>query len=78
MGEDESLQPDGELDIARPDHVLDLEVLKFGGKSQLLHDPRVLPGGQPGVLLGLGAGTDHLPYNETVILESDLTCVYLS
>ena len=64
MSEDESLQPDGELDVARPDHVLDLEVLKFGGKSQLLHDPRVLPGGQPGVLLGLGAGTDHLPCNE--------------
>ena len=61
VGENETLQPDGELDVARPDHVLDLEILKFGGKSQLLDDPGVLPGGQPGVLLGLGPSADHLP-----------------
>ena len=60
VSEDETLQPDGELDVAGSDHVLDLEILKFCGKSQLLHDPRVLPGSQPGVLLRLCSSADHL------------------
>ena len=47
MSEDESLQPDGELDVARPDHVLDLEVFKLGGKSQLLHNSGILSGSKP-------------------------------
>ena len=33
-------------------------------ETQLLHDPRVLPRGQSRVLLGLGAGANHLARSE--------------
>jgi hypothetical protein len=58
--EDQTFQPDGELDVAGANHVLDLEVLELGRKSEFLNNPGVLPGRESGVLLGLGAGADHL------------------
>ena len=51
VGKDQALQADGELDVAGPDHVLDFEVLEFGGKAELLNNAGVLSGGQAGVFL---------------------------
>ena len=59
MGENESLESDGELDIARAHHVLDLEVFELCRKSQLLDDSCVLPGREPGVFFRLGASANH-------------------
>lgn len=38
----QSLQTDGELDVAGADHILDLEVLEGGREPELLHDLGVL------------------------------------
>ena len=60
MSENETLESDRKLDVAGPDHVLDLEVFELGRKSQLLDDSGVLPGGEPRVFLRLGTGANHL------------------
>ena len=41
MREDQTFQPDGELDVAGANHVLDLEVLELGGKAEFLNDTSV-------------------------------------
>mmetsp|Transcript_34228 Transcript_34228/g.110124 ORF Transcript_34228/g.110124 Transcript_34228/m.110124 type:complete len:202 (-) Transcript_34228:309-914(-) len=56
----EALEPDRELDVARADHVLDLEVGEARRKIQLLDDPRELARRLPRLLLALCARDDHL------------------
>jgi len=64
VAEHQPLQPDGELHVARPHHVLDLELHELGGEAELLYNPGVLPGGQSRVLLALGASAHHLAGGE--------------
>lgn len=60
----QALQTDGELDVARTDNVLDLEIRELGVETKLLDDTRVLPGRQLGVVLRLGTSDDHLSRSE--------------
>lgn len=60
----QTLQTDGELDVAGADDVLDLKVRELGIEAKLLDDARVLAGGQLGVVLGLGTGDNHLARGE--------------
>lgn len=60
----QTLQTDGELDIAGADDVLDLEVRELGVETKLLDDTRVLAGCQLGVILRLGTSDDHLAGGE--------------
>ena len=53
-----------ELDIARPNDVLDLEIRELGIKPQLLDDAGVLAAGKFAVILGFGTGDDHFPGGE--------------
>ena len=55
-----TLETDGELDIARADNVLDLEVGKLGVEAKFLDDAGVLARGKLGVILGLGTSDNHL------------------
>ena len=59
-----TLQTDGELDVARADDVLDLELRELGVEAQLLHDARVLARREARVVLGLRARDDHLARGE--------------
>mmetsp|Transcript_30143 Transcript_30143/g.99934 ORF Transcript_30143/g.99934 Transcript_30143/m.99934 type:complete len:279 (+) Transcript_30143:348-1184(+) len=68
----EALEPDGELDIARADHVLDLEVGEARRKIQLLDDPRELARRLPRLLLALCARDDHLAR-----LEDERCCLWV-
>lgn len=45
-----AFKTDGELDIARADNVLDLEIRKLGVKAELLNDSRVFTRRQARVL----------------------------
>lgn len=56
----QTLQTDGELDVAGADNVLDLEVGELGVETELLDDTRVLARSQLRVILRLGTGDDHL------------------
>lgn len=56
----QALEADRELDVARADDVLDLEVGELGVEAQLLDDTGVLARGKLGVILRLGAGDNHL------------------
>lgn len=60
----QTLQADRELDVARADDVLNLEVREFGIEAQLLDDTSVFPRGQLGIILGFGTGHDHLARSE--------------
>lgn len=60
----QTLQTDGEFDIAGADDVLDLEVRELGVKAELLDDTGVLAGCKLGVILRLGTGNDHLARGE--------------
>lgn len=51
VGQNQTLQSDGEADIAARHHVLDLELQEAGREAQLLDHPCVFPGGQPRLLL---------------------------
>lgn len=64
MSRGETLQSDGELDIARSHDVLNFEVGKLGVESELLNDSRVFSRRQLGIILRLGPGDDHLPRGE--------------
>ena len=55
-----TLQTDGELDVARADNVLDLEVGELGIEAELLDDAGVLARGKLRVILRLGTSDDHL------------------
>jgi hypothetical protein len=60
----ETFETDGELDIARADDVLDLEIGELGVEAQLLDDTCVLARGKLRVVFGLGTGHDHLARGE--------------
>lgn len=59
-----TLQTDWELDVARADNVLNLEVGELGIEPELLNDTSVLARGKLAVVLRLGAGNDHLARGE--------------
>ena len=56
----QTLQTDGELDIAGADDVLDLEVRELGVETKLLDDTRVFSGSQLGIILRFGTSHNHL------------------
>jgi len=60
----QTLQANGELDIARTDYVLDLKVRELRVEAELLDDAGVLAAGELAVVLGLGASDDHLAGSE--------------
>src|SRR5437868_2074162 len=60
MAGGEPFQTNGELDVARADNVLDLEVGELGIEAELLDDSSVFARGQLRIVLGLGTGDDHL------------------
>lgn len=64
MARSETLQANGELDIARADNVLDLEVRELGIEAKLLDDTGVLAGRKLRIILRLGTGDDHLARSE--------------
>lgn len=53
-----------ELDITRPNDVLDLEIRELGIKPQFLDDAGVLAAGKFAVILGFGTSDDHFPGGE--------------
>ena len=59
-----TLQTNGELDVARADDVLNLELGKLRVESELLDDTRVLARCETGVVLGLCTSDDHLARGE--------------
>lgn len=56
----QSLQPNGELDVAAADDVLNLELGELGVEPKLLDDARVLARRQPRVVLRLCSRHNHL------------------
>jgi hypothetical protein len=58
------LQTDGELDVARADDVLDLEIGKLGVETKLLDNTRVPARSPLRIILGLGTSDDHLARGE--------------
>ena len=64
MARCQTLKTDGELDVARSDDVLDLEIRKLGIKAKLLNDTGILARGKLGVIFRLGTGDDHLAGSE--------------
>ena len=64
MSRGQSLQANGELDVAGANDVLDLEVRKLGIESELLDNTSVLAGCKTAVILALGTSDDHLAGSE--------------
>lgn len=60
MARSETLQANGELDVATTDDVLDLEVAELRIEAKLLYDTSVLARGKLRVVLRLGTGHNHL------------------
>lgn len=60
----ETLEADRELDVARADDVLDLEVGELGVEAELLDDTGVLSRRKFRIILRLGTGHDHLAAGE--------------
>jgi len=60
----QTLQTDRELDVARADDVLDLEIRELGIEAELLDDTRVLPRRQFRVILGFRTSDNHLAGRE--------------
>ena len=50
-----TFQTDWELDIARTNDILDLELLEFGIEPELLNDTSIFAGGEFAIVLGFGA-----------------------
>jgi len=59
-----TLEPNGELDVARADNVLDLEVRELRVEAELLDDTRVLAASKLRVILRLGTSDYHLARGE--------------
>jgi hypothetical protein len=59
-----TFEADGELDVARSDNVLDLEIGELGVEAELLDDAGVLARGKLRVILRLGASDNHLAARE--------------
>ena len=64
MAQRQTFQPDRELDITRPNNVLNLELLELGVEPEFLDDPSVLARSQSRVVFGFGAGDNHLSRSE--------------
>lgn len=60
MATSQTLKTDRELDVARADNVLDLEVGELGVETELLDDTGVFARGKLRVILRLGTGDNHL------------------
>jgi hypothetical protein len=56
----QTFEADRELDVARADNILDLEVGELRVEAKLLDDTSVFAAGKLAVVLGLGTGDDHL------------------
>jgi len=56
----QTLEANGELDVARADDVLDFEVGELGIEAELLDDARILARGKLRVILGLRTSNNHL------------------
>ena len=59
-----TFKADRELDVARSDNVLDLEVGELCVEAELLDDTGVLARGKLAVVFGFGTGYDHLARGE--------------
>eukprot|EP00918_Siedleckia_nematoides_P097420 GHVU01213560.1.p1 GENE.GHVU01213560.1~~GHVU01213560.1.p1 ORF type:complete len:198 (-),score=25.86 GHVU01213560.1:233-826(-) len=59
-----AFKTDRELDVARSDDVLDLEVGELCVEAELLDDTGVLARGKLAVVFGFGTGDDHLARGE--------------
>lgn len=59
-----TLETDRELDVARTDNVLDLEVAELGIEAELLDDTGVLAGSKLAVVFTFGTRHDHLAGSE--------------
>ena len=60
----ETLETDGELDVARSDNVLNLEIRELRVETKLLDDAGVFARCELRVVLGLGTSHDHLARGE--------------
>ena len=60
----QAFETDRELDVARADDVLDLEVRELRVEAKLLDDTSVLAAGKLAVVFGLGTSDDHLAGGE--------------
>lgn len=60
MGEGQTLKADGELNIARTDHVLYLELIEGSFKAQFLDDTGIFAGCQSCVVFALRSSDNHL------------------
>jgi hypothetical protein len=60
----QAFETDGELDVARANNVLDLEVRELRVEAELLDDASVLAACKLAVVLRLGTGDDHLARGE--------------
>lgn len=60
----QTFETDRELDVARANNVLNLEVRKLRVEAKLLDDTSVLAAGKLAVILGLGTSDDHLARGE--------------
>jgi hypothetical protein len=60
MARGKTFQADWELDVARTDNVLDLEVGELGVEAKFLDDACILARGKFGVIFRLGASHHHL------------------
>ena len=64
MAGSQTLETNGEFDVARSDNVLDLEVGELGVKPKFLDDTGVLSGSKLRVVLRLGTSDNHLARSE--------------
>jgi hypothetical protein len=60
----QAFETDWELDVARADDVLDLEVRELCVEAKLLDDTRVFAGSKFAVVFGLGTSDNHLARSE--------------
>ncbi len=60
MATSKTFKTDGELDVARANNVLNLEVRELGIEAELLNDTSILARGKLRIILGFCAGHDHL------------------
>lgn len=60
----QTFKADGELDVARTNNVLDLEVGELGIEAELLDDTSILARGELRIVFRLGTGNDHLARRE--------------
>lgn len=64
MARGKTFETNRELDVARADNVLDLEIRKLGVEAELLDDTRIFSRGQLRIVLGLGTSNNHLAGSE--------------